>query len=171
MSGVLVFSLIAVTAKLWYDLGPDQIMHDVKAANAHRVSDILDIRPTKRSSAAWFVNEVSLMLIDFGLGQYFVQRYVSCATVNDARTSVWVGAVVALLMGGLVIPLIGMATISYFAGCDPVLAGELGRHDALVPHLVTQIFQAVPGMTGLFISAAYRYILNFNCKKFSDKTI
>jgi len=61
-----------------------------------------------------------------------------------------------LTVGGLLIPLIGMASISYFSGCDPVLNKELERHDALVPYLVTKIFNDVPGMTGLFISAAYR---------------
>lgn len=60
-----------------------------------------------------------------------------------------------MIVGGLLIPLIGMASISYFAGCDPVLNNELGRHDALIPYLVTKLFSKVPGMTGLFISAAY----------------
>ena len=58
-------------------------MNDVKAANAHRVWDVVDFDPTKRSSAAWLIGEFSLMLFDLGLGQYFVQRYVSCATVKD----------------------------------------------------------------------------------------
>ena len=49
-----------------------------------------------------------------------------------------------------------MASISYFSGCDPVLNGELGSIDALVPYLVKKLFNDVPGMTGLFISAAYR---------------
>ena len=86
-----------MTVKLWVDIGSDKIIHDVEEANAHRVWDILNIDPTKRSSAAWFINEVNLMLIRIGTGQYFVQRYVSCATVGDARKSVWVGARVSNL--------------------------------------------------------------------------
>ena len=66
-------------------------MHDVKEANAHRVWDILNFDPSKRSSAAWFTMEIFTLLY-MGTGQYFVQRYVSCATVRDAQKSVWVGA-------------------------------------------------------------------------------
>ena len=53
-----------------------------------------------------------------------------------------------------------MASISYYSGCDPVLNKELHRHDALVPLLVTKIFREVPGMTGVFISAAYSATLS-----------
>ena len=83
---------MAVTVKLWVDLGSDKIMHDVEEANAHRVWDILNIDPTKRSSAAWFFNEINIMFLHIGTGQYYVQRYVSCATVQDGRKSVWVAA-------------------------------------------------------------------------------
>jgi len=81
-----------VTVKLWVDIGSDKIIRDVEEANAHRVWDILNIDPTKRSSAAWFINEVNLMLIVIGTDQY-----VSCATVGDAQKSVWVGARVSNL--------------------------------------------------------------------------
>jgi len=159
-SGVLVFSLSAVSGKLWMEIGAEKIMEDVKAAGAHRVGDILNWDPTVRSSAAWFLGEITLMFFHIGVGQYFVQRYVSCATVKDAQKSIWVATVVSLIVGGLLIPLIGMASISYFAGCDPVLNNELGRHDALIPYLVTKLFSKVPGMTGLFISAAYSATLS-----------
>ena len=92
------------------DLGAEKIIHDVKKADAHRVSDIFDFDPTKRSSGAWFLGEWSLVLLHLGMGQYFVQRYVSCATLNDARKSVWVGTIVSLIVGGLLIPLIGTGT-------------------------------------------------------------
>ena len=78
-----MFSLLAVTVKLWSDLGAEKIIFDVKAANAHRIWDVLDLDPTKRSSSAWIVGEISLMFFNVGTGQYFVQRYVSCATVKD----------------------------------------------------------------------------------------
>ena len=60
------------------------------------------------------------MVCHIGFGQYFVQRFVSCATPNDAKKSIWVGASVSLIVGGIFIPMIGMASISYFKGCDPV---------------------------------------------------
>jgi len=61
------------------------------------------------------------MLFKIGTDQYFVQRYVSCATLKDAQKCVWIGGLLCVIIGGVLIPLIGMGSISYFAGCDPVL--------------------------------------------------
>ena len=107
---------------------------------------------------AWCLGEFLLFWTHIGVGQYFVQRYVSCATVADAKKSIWVGTFVSILIGAVLIPLIGMAALSYFSGCDPVMAKQIGRYDALMPYLVTKMFKNSPGMVGLFISAAYRYI-------------
>ena len=48
-----------------------------------------------------------------------------------------------------------MAAISYFAGCDPVLSGEIPRADSLVGLLATRLFKTVPGLTGLFIAVLF----------------
>ena len=119
-SGVLVFSLAAVSFKLWFDLGYEKILNDVQETGGNKLADIFDLRITTRSSAAWFFNEINIMVCHIGFGQYFVQRFVSCATPNDAKKSIWVGASVSLIVGGVFIPMIGMASISYFRGCDPV---------------------------------------------------
>ncbi|CBY18739.1 unnamed protein product [Oikopleura dioica] len=56
--------------------------------------------------------------------------------------------------------MIGMASISYFRGCDPVKSGKITRIDAIVPFLVQEIFKEIPGMTGVFISSAYSATLS-----------
>ena len=159
-SGVLVFSLAAVSFKLWFDLGYEKILTDVQETGGNKLADIFDLRMTTRSSAAWFFNEINIMVCHIGFGQYFVQRFVSCATPNDAKKSVWVGASVSLIVGGVFIPMIGMASISYFRGCDPVKSGKISRIDAIVPFLVQEIFSEIPGMTGVFISSAYSATLS-----------
>ncbi len=156
----LVFSLAAVSFKLWYDLGYEKILTDVQETGGNKLGDIFDWRITTRSSAAWFFNEINLMVCHIGFGQYFVQRFASCATPNDAKKSIWVGASVSLIVGGVFIPMIGMASISYFRGCDPVKSGKIARIDAIVPFLVQEIFKEIPGMTGVFISSAYSATLS-----------
>jgi Na+/proline symporter len=105
---------------------------------------------------AWLIGEFIFIFSQLGVGQYYVQRYVSCATVEDAKTSVWIGSLIAIILGSICIPLIGMASISYFSGCDPVMSKKIPRYDALIPYLVAKVFKNSPGMVGLFISAAYR---------------
>jgi len=70
-SGVMIFSLIAFTAKLWNDLGPARIIYDVEMANANRIGEILNLDPTKRSAAAWFMHELIYVFITMGTGPEF----------------------------------------------------------------------------------------------------
>ena len=51
--------------------------------------------------------------------------------------------------------LIGMAAISYFAGCDPVMSGEALRADSILALIANKLFKVVPGLTGLFIATLF----------------
>jgi len=57
----------------------------------------------------------------------------------------------------------GLIMYAYFEGCDPIQAGVIERPDQMIPLLVIKVFQEVPGMAGLFVSAvvsgALRYFL------------
>ena len=101
--------------------------------------------------------EFLLFFTTVGTSQYFIQRFVTCSTYKDAKKALWLATIVSQLFGGILIPLIGMAAISYFAGCDPFKNEEITRNDAVMPLLISKLFKDVPGITGLFISAAYRY--------------
>jgi len=50
--------------------------------------------------------------------------------------------------------LTGLIMYAYFEGCDPVPAGVLTKEDQMVPFLVVKVFRNMPGMAGLFVSAA-----------------
>jgi len=50
---------------------------------------------------------------------------------------------------------------AYFEGCDPMEAGIIERPDQMIPLLVIKVFQDVPGMTGLFVSAAVSGTLRY----------
>lgn len=43
----------------------------------------------------------------------------------------------------------------YYEGCDPVLNGEIEKYDQMLPYMVVDIFKDLPGMAGLFVSAAF----------------
>ena len=65
-----------------------------------------------------------------------------------------------MIVGAVLTPMVGMAALAYFKGRDPVKCGEIGKADQLMPYLAARIFENVPGMTGLFISAAYSATLS-----------
>ena len=53
----------------------------------------------------------------------------------------------------------GCAMFAYYENCDPVLSDKLEKVDQVVPYLVVEIFSDLPGMAGLFVSAAYSGML------------
>nr|XP_026696729.1 sodium-coupled monocarboxylate transporter 2-like [Ciona intestinalis] len=86
--------------------------------------------------------------------QAITQRFLSCDSVKSAR----IAAAFAVLPNvgfTLIAVMTGCAMYAYYETCDPVLNGEVAKPDQLLPHLVVDIFQEVPGMAGLFVSAAF----------------
>ena len=55
----------------------------------------------------------------------------------------------------------GLTMYAYFEGCDPIQAGTIQRPDQMIPLLVAKVFQDMPGMTGLFVSAAVSGTLRY----------
>ena len=53
----------------------------------------------------------------------------------------------------------GCAMYAYFEGCDPAEAGKVKKVDQTIAYLVLDIFSNLPGMAGLFVSAAYSGLL------------
>ena len=59
----------------------------------------------------------------------------------------------------------GFVMYAYYENCDPVKSGKLEKTDQMMPYMVLDIFQNLPGVAGLFIAAAFsgtlRYFHNF----------
>lgn len=51
--------------------------------------------------------------------------------------------------------LTGCVAYAYYEGCDPIKQGSISKSDQIIPYLVTDIFSDLPGLAGLFVSAAY----------------
>lgn len=49
----------------------------------------------------------------------------------------------------------GMVLFQYFQCCDPIKAKWVGASDQLAPYLAVNLFQALPGVAGLYIAGAY----------------
>ncbi|CAK8683331.1 unnamed protein product [Clavelina lepadiformis] len=86
--------------------------------------------------------------------QAIIQRYMSCSSVKKARTAALV-AIIPSVAFILIAVLTGCAMYAYYEGCDPLLANKIQKVDQMMPYLVVDIFQDVPGMAGLFVSAGF----------------
>jgi len=111
----------------------------------------------------------SVWTLIFGLGvgwssmllcsQTLVQRLQSCNSEKDAKRALVVFQVIlfVLLFNSA---MNGLGMYAYFEGCDPLLSGEFKDRNQYVPYLVMKLFRDFPGMTGLFVSAAYSGMLS-----------
>jgi len=57
----------------------------------------------------------------------------------------------------------GAAMYAYYADCDPLGSNRIEKPDQLLPFMVLEIFQDLPGMAGLFVASIFsgtlRYII------------
>lgn len=88
------------------------------------------------------------------INQSISQRYLSCKNVRDARIACVSAAVPTLIIMGISI-LTGGVMYVYYEGCDPLDSNRVEKPDQLLPYMVVEIFRDVPGMAGLFVSAAF----------------
>jgi len=60
----------------------------------------------------------------------------------------------------------GAAMYGYFANCDPLKSKKIEKPDQMLPYMVLEIFQDLPGMAGLFVvtvfSGTMRYGINIH---------
>ena len=97
---------------------------------------------------------LGLWLGTFACNQTEVQRYLSCKTEKDAKLSIFiaVGNLWILVWLGC---LSGLVMYAYFSKCDPYAMGWVESSDQLIPYLVTEIFEEMPGLAGLYIASIY----------------
>ncbi|XP_076800752.1 sodium-coupled monocarboxylate transporter 1-like isoform X2 [Clavelina lepadiformis] len=82
------------------------------------------------------------------------QRFLSCKSVTDARFASIICMVLSIIIS-LVAYITGCAAYAYFENCDPLKYGRITKKDQFVAVLISDVFSDVPGMAGLFVSAAF----------------
>ncbi len=94
-------------------------------------------------------------LQNFGIDQSYVQRYQSAKSLDDAKKSVWIGALLYIPVSALFL-FIGSALFAYYSVLPDLLPKELmqaGMGDRIFPYFI--VTELPPGMTGLLIAALF----------------
>ncbi len=96
---------------------------------------------------------IVINLQNFGIDQSYVQRYQTARSLQDARRSVWIGALIYIPASALFL-FIGTGLFVYY-GVQPDLLPETlrapGMGDRIFPHFIVAELPA--GITGLMIAA------------------
>ncbi|XP_077970231.1 sodium-coupled monocarboxylate transporter 2-like isoform X2 [Styela clava] len=106
----------------------------------------------------------SFWTIVFGVGfitcqrivsnQIFIQRWLACGTVKEAKMAVGLSGI-PIVIFFLVSVGNGLVMYAHYEGCDPLMSEKISKIDQTMPLFAVEIFYNIPGMAGLFVSAAF----------------
>lgn len=96
---------------------------------------------------------ITMNLQNFGIDQNHVQRYQTTKTVEAAKRSVWLGALLYLPISAVFF-FIGTGLFAFYAARPELLPAEVAaKPDAVFPHFIVK--QLPVGLTGLVIAAVF----------------
>ncbi|CAB3259725.1 unnamed protein product [Arctia plantaginis] len=125
------------------DLGGRLVLYDPDPELAHHTSFFA---VTLALSTNW--------LWKTALSQSTLQKLLAVPTIREARLCLSVSCVGVILMK-LLSCFLGLALYAWFAGCDPLLTGQIKKHEQLVPHFLNSLASMFPGICGIFIMSIF----------------
>jgi len=113
--------------------------------------------PSVSHATFWVVLLYGLFinLQNFGIDQSYIQRYVTARSTEDARKSVWIGALLYIPISALFF-FIGTALFAYYSAQPNLLPEALRAEnmgDRVFPHFI--VSQLPVGLTGVLIAAIF----------------
>lgn len=137
--------------------GPGQLM---SIAAEHQKFSLGSLAPILTEPTFWVVLVYGLFinLQNFGIDQSYIQRYIAAKSDQDARRSVWLGALVYVPISILFL-WIGTSLFAYYGTqpelLPPALAEEIesGRGDGVFPFFIVDGLPV--GVSGLLVAAIF----------------
>ncbi|VVD04989.1 unnamed protein product, partial [Leptidea sinapis] len=116
-----------------------------------------DADPELAHHTSFFVVTLALStnwLWKVALSQSSLQKLLAVPTINKARICLAVSCAGVILMK-LLSCFLGLALYAWYASCDPLLTGQIKKHEQLVPHFLNKLATMFPGICGIFIIAIF----------------
>ncbi|KAG8222829.1 hypothetical protein J437_LFUL005035, partial [Ladona fulva] len=152
---ILYGSMIAVLVKGTIDIGGISTVWERNEASGRNIFFNWNPDPTDRYSVWSVVLGVGCLHVGtYGANQLQVQRYLSVATVAQARTMLWINAAGWTLVSLLTV-YAGMLIYAAYFDCDPLISQTVKKPDQLFPLFVMDSLGDFPGFPGLFVSGIF----------------
>lgn len=94
-----------------------------------------------------------------GVNQVQIQRALSLPTLRQGQWSF----VFCSIFSALIIALasyLGAVLVAAYRSCDPFMAGQIPRRDAIIVHYVANRLSQVPGLRGIFVAGIFSATLS-----------
>ncbi|KAK8725341.1 hypothetical protein OTU49_010820 [Cherax quadricarinatus] len=99
---------------------------------------------------------MALSMVGFNQPQF--QRLVSVKTLSLSQSLCTLFTVGLFIVWG-VFYLSGLVAYAVYRDCDPFTSGRIAKADQIMPYLVTDKLNHLPGISGLFVAAVYGGVL------------
>lgn len=117
--------------------------------------DDWDFSPGKRHSVwSLIIGGYFTWVTIYGVNQSQVQRYLTVATIRQARYAIWIN-LVGLVVLFSICCYGGMVIYAKYYLCDPLSAKYVNTPDQLFPLFVLETMGHVPGITGFFVAGIF----------------
>nr|XP_039269782.1 sodium-coupled monocarboxylate transporter 2-like [Styela clava] len=154
-SFVMIIGMFAVTVRgLTFIGGFDEMMDALERGGRFTGMKFDYGIITRISPTAILIGNFIMCIDTLCFSQSIFQRFLSCKSTRQAQYSMLVYLIPTLLMS-VSIYLNGFIMYAYYEGCDPVISGKLENIDQGIPYMALELFENVPGVAGLFISAIF----------------
>ncbi|XP_072339869.1 sodium-coupled monocarboxylate transporter 1-like isoform X3 [Scyliorhinus torazame] len=152
---IMVIGLVAVLIQGSIHVGGfGKIWNIAKKGNR---TDIFDFDPDPRKVyTTWTVciGAVFGWTSIYGCNQVQVQRYLACKSEREAIKALILNLVGIIALFTLSC-LCGLVMYAVYETCDPIKMNRVSTSDQLTPLLVVDLFDQMPGFSGLFVASAY----------------
>ncbi|KAG6442187.1 sodium-coupled monocarboxylate transporter 2 isoform X2 [Manduca sexta] len=88
------------------------------------------------------------------LSQSTLQKLLAVPTISKARLCLMISCAGVILMK-LLSCFLGLALYAWFDECDPLLSGQIRKHEQLVPQFLNSLSAMFPGICGIFIISIF----------------
>jgi SSS family solute:Na+ symporter len=153
-SGVFIVGALACVLVILSGM-PDGPGQAFAIAQAHGKFSFGSFGPSLFESTFWVVLVYGFFidLQNFGIDQNYVQRYQTARSEDDARRSVWLGAMLYIPISGVFF-FIGSALFAYYTAWPGRLpASTAATPDAVFPYFIAH--QLPVGLVGLVVAALF----------------
>ncbi|XP_067657868.1 sodium-coupled monocarboxylate transporter 1-like [Haliotis asinina] len=158
---VMVVGLYATLFKGVYAVGGTRMTWDL-AVEGGRVPPVdFSVDPRVRHSFWALVVGGGIQFIAYTFDQSAVQRMGALPGVRQAKIAyAFMGIAVGVYITS--VSFLGLVAYSFYTvqGCDPFKAGYLQNRNQLVPYFMMEMFNGLPGMSGLFLATIFSTALS-----------
>lgn len=152
---IMYGSMLVVIIKGSYDAGGFDAVWDANNLTGRIEFIDFDVDPGKRHTIwSLVIGGYFTWAAIYGVNQSQVQRYLTVATIRQARNTVWIN-MVGLMSLIFICGYGGMVIFAKYADCDPLSAKLVEKPDQLFPLFVMDTLGNIPGVPGLFVAGIF----------------